>query len=403
MRRLALILVPAALAVGLPAALAGSAGDPGISDDTILLGATVPLSGDEVAYATVARGANAYFQYVNDRGGVRGRKIRYVYVDDAYDPSETVRKTRELVEGDKVFAIFNSVGTEHALAVRPYLNQLGVPQLFVGSGLSALALERRQYKWSMGFLPRFAGEGALYGRYIKRTRPKSRIGVLHEDSEYGEDMFAGLRSGLGSLSSRITSVQTYQLSDADVNAQIARLKASRADTVMLFALPAQTIQAFLAIHKLGWRPRIVVNSVSIDPFVMDVVQRNTSKRLVEGAVSSQFLKDPTDPALVKDPGVKLYKQILRRYLPDSKPREVANMYGMAAAYTMVDALRRAGKQPTRASLLRAATHLNERNPFLVKGVAVKTGPNDYYPVERTRMLRFHAGRWRQFGGLASVR
>ena len=403
MRRLALILVPAALLVGLPTALAGSAGDPGVSSDTILLGATVPLTGDEVAYAAVARGANAYFQHVNDHGGVRGRKIRYLYVDDAYDPSETVRKTRELVEDDKVFAIFGSVGSEHALAVRPYLNQLGIPQLFVGSGLSALALERRQYKWSMGFLPRFAGESALYGRYIKRTRPKSRIAVLREDSEYGQDMFAGLRAGLGSLSSRITGVQTYKLSDTDLNAQIAKLKASRADTIMIFALPTQTIEAFLAIRKLGWKPRIYVNSVSIDPFVMDVIQRNAGKKLVEGAISSQFLKDPTDPTLAKDPGVKLYKQIVRRYLPGAKPREVANLYGMAAAYTMVDALRRAGKEPTRATLLRAATHLNERNPFLVKGVNVKTGPNDYYPVERTRMLRFHAGRWRQLGGLATVR
>ena len=403
MRRLALILIPIALAVGLPVALAGSAGDPGVTSDTILLGATVPLSGDEVAYASVARGANAYFQYVNDHGGVRGRSIRYLYVDDAYDPAETVRKTRELVENDHVLAIFGSVGTEHALAVRPYLNQLGVPQLFVGSGLSALALERRQYKWTMGFLPRFAGEGALYGRYIKRTRPKSRIAVLHEASEYGEDMFAGLRSGLGPLSSRITDVETYSLSDSDLNAQIAKLKASRADTIMIFALPTQTIQAFVAIHKLGWKPRIFVNSVAIDPFVMDVIQRNTGKKLVEGAISSQFLKDPTDPALAKDPGVKLYKQILRRYLPDAKPREVANLYGMATAYTMVDALRHAGAQPTRASLLRAATHLKEKNPFMVKGVTVKTGPNDYYPVERTRMLRFHAGRWRQLGGLASVR
>jgi branched-chain amino acid transport system substrate-binding protein len=402
--RLLAVVAAGLLVVGLSGAYAGTNGDPGITDDSILLGATVPLSGDEVAYAAVARGANAYFQYMNDHGGVRKRKIRYLYFDDAYNPSETVLKTRQLVEDEKVFAIFNSVGTEHALAVRPYLNQVGVPQLFVGSGLSALALERKRYPWTMGYLPRFAGEGALYGRYVKRTRPRARIAVLHEDSEYGEDMFAGLRRGLGSLSTRITAVQTYQLSDPDVNAQIARLKASRADTIMIFALPTQTIQAFLAIHKLGWRPRIFVNSVSIDPFVMDVVQRNTSKRLVEGAISSAFLKDPTDPALAQDPGVKLYKQILRRYLPGAKVKEVAHLYGMAAAYTMVDALRRAGAQPTRASLLRAATHLNERaNPFFVKGVTVRTGPNDYYPVERTRMLRFHAGRWRQLGGLVSVR
>jgi branched-chain amino acid transport system substrate-binding protein len=357
-----------------------------------------------VAYAAIARGADAYFRYVNARGGVRGRKIQYRYLDDAYNPAETVRKKRQLVQDEKVFAVFNSVGTEHALAVRPYLNQAGVPQLFVGSGLSALALEHKQYPWSMGYLPRFAGEGALYGRYVARNRPKARIAVLHENSEYGDDMFTGLRRGLGRLSSRITSVQTYELSDTDMSSQIAQLKASRADTLMIFALPTQTIQVFLAVHKLGWRPRIFVNSVSIDPFVMEVVQRNTGKRLVEGALSSAYLKDPTDPALSKDAGVKLYKQILRRYVPGAKVKEVAHLYGMAVAYTMVDALRAAGPQPTRKSLLRAATHLNEKsNPFFVRGIPVQTGPDDYYPVERTRMLRFRAGRWRQLGGLVSVR
>lgn len=392
------------LAIALPSAFAGAAGDPGVTADTILLGATVPLTGDEVAYAAVARGAEAYFNYVNARGGVRGRKIQFLYLDDAYNPAETVRKTRQLVQDEKVFAIFNSVGTEHVLAVRPYLNQSEVPQLFVGSGLSALALDHRRYPWSMGYLPRFAGEGALYGRYLARTRPRARIAVLHEDSEYGQDMFAGLRRGLGRLSSRIAAVQTYDLTDPDLSSQIARLKTSRADTLMIFALPRQTIQAFLAVHKLGWRPRIFVNSVSIDPFVMDVVQRNTSRRLVEGALSSSFLKDPTDPALARDPGVRLYKQILRRYLPSNKVKEVAHLYGMAVAYTMVDALRAAGPQPTRQSLLRAATHLNERsNPFFVRGIPVQTGPDDYYPIEKTRMLRFHAGRWRQLGGLVSVR
>ena len=398
------LLLAGLLAFGLSGAYGRSASDPGVTPDSIVLGGTVPLSGDEVAYAAVARGAEAYFKYVNARGGVRGRQIKYLYVDDAYSPAETARKTRELVQDDKVFAIFNSVGTEHVLAVRPYLNQLGVPQLFVGSGLSALALEHARYPWSMGYLPRFAGEGALYGRYLARTRPRAKIAVLHEDSEYGEDMFTGLRRGLGKLSPRIKAVQTYKLSDADLGSQIARLKASGADTLMIFALPTQTIQAFLAVRKLGWRPRIFVNSVSIDPFVMEVVQRNTGKQLVEGAISSSFLKDPTDPALAKDPGVKLYKQILRRYLPSAKVKEVAHLYGMAVAYTMVDALRGAGPQPSRASLLRSATHLDERtNPFFVKGIPVQTGPNDYYPIQRTRMLRFHAGRWRRLGALASVR
>src|SRR5437588_3798022 len=392
--RLLFVVGALLLVVGLPGAYGGSASDPGITPGTILIGGTVPLSGDEVAYAAVARGAEAYFKYVNARGGVRGRRIQYLYLDDAYNPSETVRKTRELVQDDKVFAIFNSVGTEHALAVRPYLNQAGVPQLFVGSGLSALALEHRTYPWTMGYLPRFAGEAALYGRYLAQTRPRAKIAVLPENSDYGQDMFAGLPRGLGARSTRIVAVQTYDVTDSDLSSQVTRLKASGADTFMIFALPQQTIQAFVAAHKLGWRPHIFVNSVSIDPFVMEVIQYNTSKRLVEGAISSSFLKDPTDPGLARDPGVRLYKQILHRYLPAAKVKEVAHLYGMAVAYTMVDALRAAGPQPTRRSLLRAATSLDERqNPFLVSGIFVQTGPDDYFPIEKTRLLRFHAGRW----------
>jgi branched-chain amino acid transport system substrate-binding protein len=397
-----MVVLAAALAV-LPGALASPGADPGVSPTRILIGGTVPLSGDEVAYAAVARGADAYFRHVNARGGVFNRRIEYRYVDDAYNTAETVRKTRELVQEDGVFAIFNSVGTEHVLAVRPYLNQAEVPQLFVGSGHTSLAAERRTYPWTMGYLPRFAGEGALYGRHVLRTNRRARIAVLHEDSQYGTDMLAGLRRGLGRAASRIVAVQRYQLADTDLNSQVARLKASGANVFMLFALPRPTIQAFLAARRLGWRPQYYVNSVAIDPFVIDVVRRNAGSRAVDGAYSSAFLKDPTDPALARDPGVRLYKQILRRYLPSARVKEVAHLYGMAVAYTMVDALRKAGRQPTRRSLLRAATSLNETaNPFFYRGIAVRTGANDYYPIQRTRLLRFRQGRWRQVGRLVPV-
>jgi branched-chain amino acid transport system substrate-binding protein len=397
-----MVALMAALAV-LPGAMANRSADPGVSPTRILIGGTVPLSGDEVAYAAVARGAEAYFRHVNARGGVFNRRIEYRYVDDAYNTAETVRKTRELVQEDGVFAIFNSVGTEHVLAVRPYLNQAQVPQLFVGSGHTSLHAERRTYPWTMGYLPRFAGESALYGRHVAQTKPRARIAVLHEDSQYGADMLAGLRRGLGRLASRIVAVQRYQLADTDLNSQVARLKASGANVFMLFALPRPTIQAFLAARRLGWRPQYYVNSVAIDPFVIDVVRRNAGSRAVDGAYSSAFLKDPTDPALTRDPGVRLYKQILRRYLPSARVKEVAHLYGMAVAHTMVVALRKAGRQPTRASLRRAATSLNDRtNPFFYRGIAVRTGANDYYPIQRTRLLRFRQGRWRQVGRLVPV-
>ena len=401
--RLAFVAAVACSLFALPGALAGSAQDPGVTARTILIGGTVPLTGDEVAYAAVARGADAYFKHVNSRGGVHNRRIEYRYVDDGYNTAETVRKTRELVQEDRVFAIFNSVGTEHVLAVRPYLNQAQVPQLFVGSGHTSLHTQRRTYPWTVGFLPRFGGEAALYARHVLRTKPRARIAVLHESSPYGEDMLSGLRRGLGRAASRIAAVQTYQLTDTDLNSQIARLKASGANVLMLFALPRPTIQAFLAAKKLGWRPQYYVNSVAIDPFVIEVVRKNAGSTTVDGAISSAFLKDPTDPALARDPGVRLYKQILARHLPSARVKEVAHLYGMAVAHTFVDALRRAGRQPTRRSLLRAATSLNVRaNPFFYPGIAVRTAPNDYYPVQRTRLVRFQKGRWRQVGRLVTI-
>jgi branched-chain amino acid transport system substrate-binding protein len=402
-KRILLLAAALAAAAAIPGAQAGPAKDPGVTSTTILLGGTAPLSGPEVAYAAVARGADAYFKYVNSRGGVKGRTITYRYLDDGYDAAQTVQKTRELVQQQGVFAIFNSVGTEQSLAVRPFLNQLRVPQLFVGSGASAIGGAYRRFPWTMGYLTSFRGEGAIYGRHVAKTMPSARIAVLHENSDYGKDMVAGLRKGLGAKAGRIAAVETYEVTDADLNAQIARLKASGANTFMLFALPKQTIQAFIAADRLGWRPRVFVNAVSVDPFVMNVARLNTNNRTTQGAITTAFLKDPTDPGTAKDPGVKLYKRLMARYLP-GKEKEVAHIYGMAAAYTMVDALRKAGKQLTRAGLLKAATRLDEReNPFLVKGVVVKTGPTDYYPISTTRLLRYDKGRWRQFGGVLAVR
>lgn len=396
-------LLCGALALSLPGALAGGSSTPGVTATSILLGGTAPITGPESAYAPVARGAQAYFAYVNAHGGVNKRKITYKVLDDAYDPSKTIQATRQLVQQDKVFAIFNSVGTEHVIAVRPYLNQLGVPELFVGSGATVIGDQHSRYRWTMGYLPSFVGEGALYGRYIAKHLQGTKIGVLSENSEYGNELVRGLKAGLAGKA-RIVSNQTYQVTDVDVQAQVARLKASGASTFMIFALPKQALQSFIYADKLGWRPHVFITSVSIDPFVMTVARLNTSGRTTNGAISLAFLKDPTDPRLAKDKGVRLYNSILKKFGNGANPKAVANFYGMAAAFTMVDALRHAGKNPTRTSLLKAATHLNERdNPFLRKGIVVRTTPSDYYPIDQVQLQRYRKTQWASIGGLVSTR
>jgi branched-chain amino acid transport system substrate-binding protein len=369
---------------------------PGVTPTQIVLGATGPLTGAESQYQPVLSGAKAYFDYVNAHGGVNGRKIVYKLEDDQYDPSKTVPLTEKLVEEEGVFAIFNSIGTEHALAVRDYLNQRKVPQLFVGSGANAIGTQHAKYPWTIGLLPSFVGEGAIYGKLIAKNQPNAKIGVLYENDEYGQELLSGLRRGLGSRAKQIVSTQSYALLDTDVASQVQSLRASGADTFVIFALPKQAIQAFIAAAKLGWKPTEYVTSVSIDPAVMKIVQLNAAGAGV-GATSTAFLHDPTNPTQKNSAGVKLYLQIMKRYLPNEDPKAVAHIYGMMSAYAMVDALKRAGKNLTRASLLRAAQHLDEKNPFLLPGLKVSTSPSNYFPIGRTYLVRYLHGYWNVLG------
>ena len=399
-------LSAAALALAFAAAASGATRtDPGVSSTQILLGGTAAISGPEGAYyAPVAAGASAYFAYVNAHGGVYGRKIVYKVVDDAYDPSKTVEATRELVGQDRVFAIFNSIGTEHTLAVRALLNGAKVPDLFAGTGARSVGSGAAKYPWTMGYLPSFYGEGRAYGAYIAAHQKRAKVAVLYEDDDYGRDLRAGITAGLG-RKGRVVSSASYALTDADVNSQVAKLKASGANTFAIFALPKQVIQAFLAAHKLGWKPHVFISSVSIDPFVMNVVRASIGAAASEDAISTAFLKVATDPANRRDKGVKLYFSVMRKYCGGCDVNALAHEYGMAVAFTMVDALKKAGRSPTRASLLAAATHLREgNNPFLQPGLVVQTGKRDYYPIEKMRMFRFHAGRWQPLAKtLVSVR
>ena len=386
----------AAIALGAPAAT------PGVTSSTITIGGTIPISGPAAAYGSVGRGADAYFKYVNSTGGVFGRKIEYKYLDDEFDVAKTITLTRQLVEQDQVLAIFNSVGTEHALAIRSYLNDRQVPQLFLGSGVSKLATEHVKYPWSMGYLPSFAGEGAIYGRYIASHQPKARIAVLYENSDFGKDMLNGLRRGLGGKA-KIVGTQAYEIADSGIASQMAKLKSTGADTLMLFATPQFAIFGYVGAFRLGWHPHVYVTSVSISPDIMKIARVASSRKQVEGSVSIAFVKDPTSKQWAKDKTVRLYQSILRRFLPGAKSEDVFNYYGMAVAYTMVDTLKKAGRNPTRASVLKAATHLNELNPFLLPGLRIQTSPSDYYPIDRVKLARYRGDHWQFFGKLVSAR
>jgi ABC-type branched-subunit amino acid transport system substrate-binding protein len=377
-----------ALALAAATASAQPAADPGVSPTTILLGGTVPLTGEAAAFGTVGAGAKAYFDHVNAKGGVNGRKIEYRYYDDAYSPAQTVQLTRRLVEQDKVLAMFNSVGTANNLAVRDYLNAQGVPQLFVGDGSQSIGRSFSRYPWTMGFLQSYRGEGSVYGGTLAKTKPKARIAVLYENTELGRDMLTGLTRAIAGKGPRIVARQAYEFTGADVSSQVAVLKSSGADTLMLFATPKFFLNAIRAAHNLGWKPQVYIASVSIEPTIMGIARFNAPE-LTKGALSIAFVKNPNDPIWARDRAVALYRSIMRTHNPSGRPTDVYNWYGMTVAWTMVETLRKAGRNLTRAGLLRAARSLDTAaNPFLLPGIRLKTSPTDYRPLEQVYLYRY---------------
>jgi branched-chain amino acid transport system substrate-binding protein len=403
MRRALYLLAGAMGALALATAATGAASETGVTSSQVLIGGTTPLSGNASAYQSVAKGAAAYFRWVNAHGGVNKRKIKYVYKDDGYDPSRTADKTRELVQQDKVFAIFNSLGTEQNLATRAYLNALKIPQLFVASGATTFGKDHKQYPWTIGYQPNYRAEGTIYGRYVAKTSPKARIGVLYQNDDYGKDLLAGLRNGLGKKAKLIRSRQSYDVTDDQVQSQVARLKAAKVNTVMLFATPKFAIQMYVYAQKLGWRPRVYVNAVSSAANIMGLATAGTSKKQTEGSISIVFLKDPTDPKWKQDSGSRLYRAIMKKH-KGGNPNDVYAVYGMSAAHTFVAALKKAGKNPTRGSIMRAAASLNIKNdPFLLPGMTVRTTRSDRFPLDQAKLQRYHSGHWVSFGGLFRVR
>ena len=377
--------------------------DPGVTATSVLLGGTVPLSGEAAAFGTVAPGAKAYFDYVNAKGGVNGRKIEYRYYDDAYNAAQTVQLTRRLVEQDRVFAVFSSIGTANNLAIRDYLNAQKVPQLYAADGSQSIGRSFAEYPWTMGFLQSYRGEGDVYGKTIVKSRPRAKIAVLYENTELGLDMLTGLTRAIAGKGPRVVAKQAYEFTGADVSGQIGLLKTSGADTLMLFATPKFFLQSIATTHRLGWKPQVYVASVSIEPTIMGIARFNAPE-LTKGALSIAFVKNPNDPIWAKDKAVALYRSIMRKYNPTGRQTDVYNWYGMTVAWTMVETLRKAGKNLTRAGLLKAAQSLDTReNPFMLPGIRLKTSRTDYRPMEQVYLYRYDNKQWVRSSGLLQAR
>jgi branched-chain amino acid transport system substrate-binding protein len=408
-------LVGAATA-SLPSALAAHreasrpAATPGVTKSSIVIGGTFPLSGIASLYAPIPRGMEAYFNYVNNRKGkdgkkgIHGRKIVWKYYDDVYNPANTVQLHNKLVLEDKVFAIVGTLGTEDNQAIRPMLNQRKIPQLFVSTGASYWGLQYKEFPWTIGWQPDYIAEGRAYGSWIKKNAPNSKIGVFFQNDDYGKDYLRGLKIGLGAKKSLIVSEQSYELSDASYGSQIARQKASGADTWVLLTTPTPTVRAIATAKALNWKPdKLVINSVSAIDTVMAAAIARAGADFVNGAVSTTYQKSVTDPKYANDRTIKQYRSILSRFGPSgADSNNQFYYYGVAKAYDTVKLLSEL-KNPTRAGLLKAALHMNWTNPFLLKGMRVKTSKTDHFPISQIKLTRFQNGHFTEFGPLIKGR
>jgi branched-chain amino acid transport system substrate-binding protein len=363
--------------------------DPGVTAKVVHIGGTFPFSGPAALYQAIPLAERAYFLYVNAHGGVNGRKIQFTYYDDSYDPSKTPALTQKLVEQDKVFAVYGSLGTAPVLATRAYLNSKKVPQVLVATGDSYWGTDYKKYPWTIGWQPDYPGEAKIYAKFIDDKVKQAKIGVLYQNDAYGQNYLSALKSAIGDQS-KIVGTQSYDVGAASLTQQVVALKAAGANTFVIFATPVPTITALVVATKIGWHPIEFINNVSANEAFMAAAVKSGAN--VEGAITAGYLLDPNAPALTNKPGAALGKKILDTYDQGKPIFDINNMYGLASAWTFVDALKNAGNPPTRAGLMKALLSLNLKgNPWLYPGFVEKTSPTDHFPVEQLVLSRYHLG------------
>jgi ABC-type branched-subunit amino acid transport system substrate-binding protein len=400
-------------------AVAGSAaashtGTPGVTKSQIVIGGTFPYTGPAALYKTIPAAEQAYYAYVNAKGGVHHRKIVDKTLDDSYNPAQTVPSVKQLVEQDHVFAIVGSLGTAPGLSTWDYLNKRHVPQVLLATGDAYWGncvhhkCQGSTKPWTMGWQPDYPGEAKLYAKYILKHKPNAKIGVLYQDDAYGKNYLAGLKTGLGSHTSQIVDAQSYSVTDSGpvIGSHVVHIAKSGADVFVIFATPSAAITALVVEGQIpGWNPLTFNNNVSANRIFMQLAASKGAN--VNGVLSTTYVASQTaQPNL---PGMKLAKKIIHKYAPGgvgSLDQQFASgdnnlVYGLAVGWTFVDALRHSGKNPTRKSLMRALRSMNEtNNPFIYPGMVVKTSKKRTFPMEQLIFEKWAggaAGDWKTSG------
>jgi len=371
---------------------------PGVTDTEIKIGNIMPYSGPASAYGTMGKAEAAYFAMINDQGGINGRKINFISRDDAYSPPKTVEVAHQLVEQDQVLLLFGAIGTPGNLAIRDYINEKMVPQLFVVSGASQFN-DPKHYPWTMGFNASYRVEGRIYARYILENAPNAKIAVLYQNDDFGKDYLTGLRAGLGDKADKmIVATQTYQISDATVDPQIVALQGSGANVLLTAATPKFVTQTISKVYDIGWKPMHFIVNPSAG--VKAVFEPAGLEKAI-GIISATYTKG-SDPRWQGTPEYKEYAAWMEKYNPSGNPADVFNVTSYTAAQAMVYVLKQCGDNLTRENVMKQAANIRDlKLPMLLPGITVSTSPTDFAPIKQMQLMKFNGKTMELFGEVIS--
>lgn len=375
-------------------AYAGGSYDPGATDTTIKLGQTMPYSGPASAYSAIGRAEAAYFKMINDKGGINGRKVELLSLDDAYSPAKTVEQVRRLAESDEVLAMFSMLGTAPNIAAQKYLNTKKIPQLFPSSGASRFN-DPKHFPWTTGSQPTYRTEGRIYAKWILAAKPDAKIAVITPNEDAGRDYLAGFKDGLGEHVGQIVAEAVYETTDPTIDSQIVKFKAAGADVLFDECTPKFAAQVIKKAAELGWKPQIILPAVSNS--VGSVLTPAGLENAV-GVVTGAFQKDPGDPHWADDPGMKAWRAWMKTYNSAADPTDIFNVTGYTMAQMMELVLQRAGNDLTRANLIKQAQSFKDVElPMLLPGIRVNTSAEQVIPITQLQMARFNGKSWELFG------
>ncbi len=370
--------------------------DPGATDTEIKIGNIVPYSGPASAYGTAGKSAGAYFDKINAEGGINGRKIKYISLDDAYSPPRAVEQARKLVEQEEVLLVFAPLGTPSNTATQKYMNAKKVPQLFVSSGAHRWG-DYKNFPWTMGWNVSYHTEGRIYAQHILASTPNAKIAVLFQNDDFGKDMLKGFLDGMGDKAkSMIVAQSSFELSDPTVDSQIVTMKASGADTFINLSTPKFAALAIRKINDLGWKPVHYLANVSNS---VTTVLKPAGLEIATGIISAAYVRDPVEARWQNTKEYKDYFDFMKVYFASGDATNSLNVIGYSQAQTLVQVLKQAGDNLTRANIMKEAANLDMTLPMLYPGIQVKTSAQDFYPIKGMQMIRFNGAGYDLIGGV----